>query len=141
MGQRLGVTDRADPAGLPFAIAVLTAYLFLVTPLMNRFEYVLESDADLFGLNAAREPYGFATVSMRVGAYRKLNPSRLEELLLFDHPSGRRRVEMAMRGSRKIRPCLRRSRRERNLRLTPPCALGSAGQLYQGRARVPPRAR
>ena len=95
-GARLGITSRADPAGLPFALAVLTVYLFLITPLMNRFTYVFESEADMFGLNAAREPYGFATVSMRLGAYRKLAPSRLEELLLFDHPSGRRRVEMAM---------------------------------------------
>jgi STE24 endopeptidase len=33
---------------------------------------------------------------MRLGAYRKLEPSKLEELLFYDHPSGRRRVEMAM---------------------------------------------
>src|SRR5262245_38167379 len=95
-GQRLRIGSRGDLAGLPFAIGVLTVYLFLVTPIINRFVYTLETEADLYGLNASREPYGFATVAMRLGAYRKLDPSKLEELLFFDHPSGRKRVEMAM---------------------------------------------
>jgi STE24 endopeptidase len=34
---------------------------------------------------------------MRLGAYRKLEPSAVEEFLLYDHPSGKRRVEMSMR--------------------------------------------
>jgi STE24 endopeptidase len=34
---------------------------------------------------------------MRLGAYRKLEPSPVEEFLLYDHPSGQRRVEMSMR--------------------------------------------
>jgi len=95
-GPRLGITNRADPAGLPYALIVLTVYFFLVTPLMNRVTCAFESEADIFGLNAAREPYGFATSAMRLGAYRKLEPSKLEELLFYDHPSGRERVEMSM---------------------------------------------
>ncbi len=95
-GKRLGIDGRGDMAGLPFAIGVLTIYLFIATPVINRYIYTFESEADLFGLNASREPYGFATVAMRLGAYRKLEPSKLEELLFYDHPSGRRRVAMAM---------------------------------------------
>jgi STE24 endopeptidase len=34
---------------------------------------------------------------MRLSSYRKLEPSALEEAILFDHPSGRTRVERAMR--------------------------------------------
>jgi STE24 endopeptidase len=34
---------------------------------------------------------------MRLGSYRKLEPSALEEFLFYDHPSGKRRVEMSMR--------------------------------------------
>ena len=56
-----------------------------------------EEEADLYGLNAAREPHGFAAVAMRLSTYRKLAPSPLEEMLFFDHPSGRSRVTMAMR--------------------------------------------
>jgi STE24 endopeptidase len=97
LGQRLGITGRADPAGLPYALIVLSVYFFVVTPIINRFTCTFESEADLFGLNAAREPYGFATSAMRLGAYRKLEPSKLEELLFYDHPSGRERVEMSMK--------------------------------------------
>ena len=96
-GERFGIRERADPAGLPLALAILSAYLFLATPLTNRYIYAGETAADLYGLNAAREPHGFATVSMRLGAHRKLEPSPLEEFLFYDHPSGRRRVEMSMR--------------------------------------------
>jgi Zn-dependent protease with chaperone function len=103
-GKRLGIDSRADLAGLPFAIAVLTVYLFIATPAINRYIYTFESEADLFGLNASREPYGAATSAMRLGAYRKLEPSKLEELLFYDHPSGRRRVEMAMRWLQENQP-------------------------------------
>lgn len=96
-GERFGVRERSDPAGLPLALAIMSAYLFLATPLINRYIYNGEIQADLYGLNAAREPHGFATVAMRLGAYRKLDPSPLEEFLFYDHPSGRRRVEMSMR--------------------------------------------
>ncbi|HJS21121.1 MAG TPA: M48 family metallopeptidase [Steroidobacteraceae bacterium] len=96
-GARWGVRERADPAGLPLALVILSAYFFVTTPITNRNIYVAEAEADLYALNAAREPHGFATVAMRLGAYRKLEPSRLEELLLYDHPSGKRRVEMSMR--------------------------------------------
>jgi STE24 endopeptidase len=33
---------------------------------------------------------------MRLSTYRKLEPTPLEELLMYDHPSGRTRVHMAM---------------------------------------------
>jgi hypothetical protein len=34
---------------------------------------------------------------MRLSSYRKIEPARLEEVILFDHPSGRARAERAMR--------------------------------------------
>ena len=49
-----------------------------------------------FGLDAAKEPHGFASVAMRLSTYRKLEPGALEEVVFFDHPSGRARVERAM---------------------------------------------
>jgi STE24 endopeptidase len=55
-----------------------------------------ENEADAYGLNAAREPYGFAMVSMRLSTYRKIHPGPIEEILFFDHPSGYERVHRAM---------------------------------------------
>ena len=56
-----------------------------------------EAEADLFGLNAARQPDGAAQAALKLGEYRKLDPGPIEEFVFFDHPSGRHRIEMAMR--------------------------------------------
>src|SRR6266496_3796020 len=37
-----------------------------------------------------------AKVALKLGAYRKLNPTQLEEFIFYDHPSGRARIRMAM---------------------------------------------
>ena len=93
---RTGIRDRADIAGLPLAVALLSILGLVATPVLNTIIRTAESEADIFGLNAAREPQGFAQAAMHLSTYRKLEPGRLEELLLFDHPSGRTRVHMAM---------------------------------------------
>ena len=56
-----------------------------------------EYEADLYGLNAARQPDGEAEVDLLLGEYRKLDPGPLEEFVFFDHPSGRTRINAAMR--------------------------------------------
>jgi STE24 endopeptidase len=56
----------------------------------------VETEADAFGLNAAREPQGFAMASMRLSTYRKLRPGAIEEFVFYDHPSGYERVRRAM---------------------------------------------
>ena len=55
-----------------------------------------EAEADMYGINASREPYGWATSAMRLAAYRKLDPGPIEEFVFYDHPSGRNRVRRAM---------------------------------------------
>ena len=95
-GPRWGVRDLGDPASLPIIGILLTLTFFLATPLVNSLVRWAESDADAFGLDAAREPDGFAKVAMRLSEYRKIEPGPVEEMLFFDHPSGRTRVHMAM---------------------------------------------
>ena len=95
-GRRWGISDIGDVAGLPLLMACLAVYFFLATPLMNTVIRTNEAEADIFGLNAAREPDGFATTALRLSSYRKIEPGPLEEWVFFDHPSGRARVSMAM---------------------------------------------
>lgn len=95
-GERWGITDRGDPAGLPLAMAIFAVYFFVMTPVTNSIVREAEAEADAFGIAAAREPHGFATVAMRLSTYRKLHPSPLEETIFFDHPSGYDRVHRAM---------------------------------------------
>ena len=47
-------------------------------------------------INAAAEPYGFATAAMRLSTYRKIEPGPTEEMIFYDHPSGYDRVHRAM---------------------------------------------
>ncbi len=95
-GPRFQLADRADPAALPIALALFSVILFLLTPLQNLVVRSYEAEADAFGLNASREPYGWATSAMRLSAYRKLSPGPTEEFLFYDHPSGYERVHAAM---------------------------------------------
>jgi STE24 endopeptidase len=95
-GRRFGLRDRADPAALPLAIAILSLFFLVVTPLTNSIVRQAEAEADAFGLDAAQEPHGFAMAAMRLSTYRKLRPGALEEILFYDHPSGYERVHGSM---------------------------------------------
>jgi STE24 endopeptidase len=55
-----------------------------------------EHQADIFGLDAVRKPDAFATVMLKLSTYRKLEPSKWEEIIFFNHPSGRTRIMDAM---------------------------------------------
>lgn len=96
-GAGWGVRGLADPAGLPLVVAILSVVLLLMTPVTNNIVRLAERQADTFGLDVAREPHGFASAALRISNYRKLEPSALEELVFFDHPSGRSRLERSMR--------------------------------------------
>lgn len=86
-----------DPAGLPVLFALFVVFNFLTLPLQNTVTRTTEAQADIFGLNAARQPDGFSTVTLKLSEYRKLDPSPMEEFVFYDHPSGRSRITMAMR--------------------------------------------
>lgn len=95
-GRRWGVQQVSDPASLPVLSAVATVLLLLMTPVLSTITRTSEAEADAFGLDAAREPDGFAAVSMKLSEYRKISPGPLEEIIFFDHPSGENRVRRAM---------------------------------------------
>ena len=95
-GARWAVRGVDDPAGMPLLTLIFTVYLFLLTPILNTYIRENEGAADIFGLNAARQPDGFALIALKLGEYRKLDPGPIEELFWYDHPSGRARIRMAM---------------------------------------------
>jgi STE24 endopeptidase len=95
-GNQWRVRGIADPAGFPLLALIIAAISFLMTPVSNTVIRVSEIEADAFGMNTAREPEGFAKVALKLGTYRKLDPTPLEEFVFFDHPSGRARIRMAM---------------------------------------------
>jgi STE24 endopeptidase len=96
-GEQWDVRGITDVAVLPLAALWLSLYFFLITPVTNTITRTMEYEADIFGLNAARQPDGEANVDMLLGEYRKLEPGPIEEFIFFDHPSGRTRITAAMR--------------------------------------------
>jgi STE24 endopeptidase len=85
-----------DPAGFALLWAIASFALLVATPATNTVIRTAEAQADIFGLNAAREPDGFATAALKLANYRKLEPTPLEEFVFYDHPSGRSRILRAM---------------------------------------------
>ena len=93
---RWGVRDVTDPAATPVLFTLAGIAGLILTPVQNTLIRTNEVAADRFGLDAAREPDGFAKVAMRLSEYRKISPSPVEEILFYDHPSGENRVRMSM---------------------------------------------
>ncbi len=96
-GTRFGVRGIDDPAGLPLLVALFSVFFFLATPVSNLIIRTAEVEADYYGLNASREPDGFAEAIFKLAEYRKLEPGALEEAIFYHHPSGYQRILTAMR--------------------------------------------
>jgi STE24 endopeptidase len=96
-GQKWGIDSISDIGSLPLFAFLFSFFLFITTPVTNNMSRTTESEADIFGLNAAGEPDGFASTTMKLSEYRKIDPSKLEEIIFYDHPSGRARITMAMK--------------------------------------------
>jgi STE24 endopeptidase len=64
----------------------------------------MEIEADLYGLNLAREPDGQAEVLLKLVEYRKADPGPVEEAVFFDHPAAHTRIYNAMRWKAQMLP-------------------------------------
>jgi STE24 endopeptidase len=96
-GTRWGISGLGDTAVTPLIVLLFTTYLFVLTPFTNSFIRMHEMEADMFGLNAARQPDGFAEAALKLSEYRKMEPGPIEEWIFYDHPSGATRIRTAMR--------------------------------------------
>ena len=77
-GERWGIREVGDVAGLPLLAALFSVFFFVLTPVTNTLTRAQEAEADVFGLNASRQPDGFA------------------QIVFYDHPSGWHRIHRAM---------------------------------------------
>jgi STE24 endopeptidase len=95
-GTRWGLRGVGDVAGLPLIAALFAIFMAVMTPVNNTITRTMEAEADAFGLNAARQPDGFAEAAVQLSEYRKMHPGPVEEFVFFDHPSGWNRIHRAM---------------------------------------------
>lgn len=91
-----GVRDLSDPAGLPVIGVILAVLGLIATPLTSSVTRIGESDADAFSLEHFNEPDGLAKALVKTIEYRAATPSRLEEVIFYDHPAVGNRVRRAM---------------------------------------------
>lgn len=96
-GEQWRVRDISDTAVLPLIFLLGSIFFFVLTPVLNTYIRTNEAEADMFGLNASRQPDGFAQAAVHLGEYRKMSPGPVEEWIFYDHPSGRARIYGAMR--------------------------------------------
>jgi STE24 endopeptidase len=96
-GVKWNIRGIGDTAVLPLVFLLVSIFGFFLTPIMNTETRTNEGEADMYGLNASRQPDGFAQAAIHLGEYRKMNPGPIEEWIFFDHPSGRNRIYAAMR--------------------------------------------
>ncbi|WP_454759930.1 M48 family metallopeptidase [Caulobacter segnis] len=91
-----GVTGIADPAGLPVLALIMAVLGLLGGPITNTLIREVESDADRYSLVHFNEPDGLAKALVKTIEYRAATPSKLEEVLFYDHPAVSVRVRRAM---------------------------------------------
>jgi STE24 endopeptidase len=96
-GDRWQVAGVGDIAALPILWGLFVLWGFLALPLSNGITRQQENEADLYGLNASREPLALAEFMLRDSDTWQVDPSPLEEWAFYHHPSARHRIFAAMR--------------------------------------------
>jgi Zn-dependent protease with chaperone function len=95
-GETWQIRGIGDTAVVPLVVLLVAIFIFVLNPVFNTFTRAQEHEADMFGLNASRQPDGMAQAAIHLGEYRKMNPGPIEEWIFYDHPSGRQRIHDAM---------------------------------------------
>ena len=93
----LGIAALSEPSSLPLIVLVLTVFLFLAGPVIATFSRMQEHQADLFGMEATRDPVAAASAFLKFGrldlAEYHVHP--WIEALLYSHPSLENRIRFA----------------------------------------------
>lgn len=93
----LGLEGAADVAGFPVLFLILFFFTLFILPLQNGLGRAFERQADYFSVEITRNPDAFITTMRKLGEQNlaDLNPSRLVEIFLYDHPPISKRIKMA----------------------------------------------
>ena len=75
-GEKWQIRGIGDTAVLPLVVLLASIFFFVLTPVLNTFTRTQEHEADMYGLNASRQPDGFAQAAIHLGEYRKMSPGR-----------------------------------------------------------------
>ncbi|MFZ1990588.1 MAG: M48 family metalloprotease [Alphaproteobacteria bacterium] len=90
------IDGTADHAALPIVVMLFMTVAFIATPLTNSTIRIFETRADAYSVELAHEPDGLARALIKTAEYRNPYPTRLEEIVFYDHPSVARRIRRLM---------------------------------------------
>jgi STE24 endopeptidase len=85
-----------EPRGVPVLVFMVSLFGLLSLPIFNTFSRTLEAQADMYSLKTENRPDALSTSLVKTAEYRYPRPSRLEEIIFYDHPSVESRVRTAM---------------------------------------------
>jgi STE24 endopeptidase len=103
--QWFGSSARLDePRGLPVLLFMASLFGLLATPFFSGFARMIEWQADNYSLRTENKPDALASALVKTAEYRYPRPSKIQELLFYDHPSVERRVRNAMEWKAKHPP-------------------------------------
>lgn len=93
-----GITNLSSVSSLPLLAFVLALLTAAFTPVFNSYSRWIEAQVDQYELELVEKPQAFVTAMTRLcdQNLRWAGPPRLLEVVSYDHPSGRRRVERAL---------------------------------------------
>ena len=86
-----------DVAAFPLLALILTAVGLILLPMQLAYLRHLEKQADIFAIEHIKNPGSFTSVMTKLANQNLIDPSpsRLEELLLYDHPPISKRLRYA----------------------------------------------
>ena len=129
------VRKLGDMAGLPLLVALVSIYHVSGDAGDQHHHPHHRTPGRYFRLDAVRKPDAFATVMLKLSTYRKLEPGKWEEIIFYDHPSGRTRIQAVM-GWKKEHigdPDMRDTRRDRPPISAASCAASARHKAARGR--------
>ncbi len=97
-GSRWGVTERGDPASLPWLLIVASAISFLLSPVISGYSRMNEHEADVFALEVTHLNEAFATAFVKFAEDSKRDPSPhpFIKFWLYTHPPIAERIPFAL---------------------------------------------
>ena len=93
-----GFTEISDIAALPLFSLILGFFFMMLSPIENTMSRRAERQADLYELKIVNKPDEFISSMTKLCGQNLIDadPHPLIELLTYDHPSGKKRVEEAI---------------------------------------------
>lgn len=93
-----GFSGIDDIASLPLLALTLAMMFMVATPIMNTLSRYAEGQADQYELEIVNNPDAFITCMVKLcdQNLRHADPHPLIEFMLYDHPSGKHRVQRAL---------------------------------------------